>query len=132
MMTLMALSLAIGILIDDAIVVRENIVRHVERGEDHETAARNGTAEIGFAVIATTLSIVCVFVPVAFMGGIVGRFFYQFGIVDRVRRAGVAVRVVHARPDAVVALVRPAGRGPRAARAASGARCSASTTGSRG
>ncbi len=81
MMTLMALSLAIGILIDDAIVVRENIVRHVERGEDHMTAARHGTAEIGFAVLSTTMSIVCVFVPVAFMGGIVGRFFYQFGIV---------------------------------------------------
>ncbi|MCC6651369.1 MAG: efflux RND transporter permease subunit, partial [Candidatus Eisenbacteria bacterium] len=80
-MTLMALSLAIGILIDDAIVVRENIVRHVEAGEDHETAARNGTAEIGFAVLSTTMSIVAVFVPVAFMGGIVGRFFFQFGIV---------------------------------------------------
>ncbi|MBI5167846.1 MAG: efflux RND transporter permease subunit [Candidatus Eisenbacteria bacterium] len=80
-MTLMALSLAIGILIDDAIVVRENIVRHVEAGEDHDTAARNGTAEIGFAVLATTMSIVAVFVPVAFMGGIVGRFFFQFGIV---------------------------------------------------
>jgi HAE1 family hydrophobic/amphiphilic exporter-1 len=81
MMTLMALSLAIGILIDDAIVVRENIVRHVEKGEDHMTAARHGTAEIGFAVLATTMSIVCVFVPVAFMGGIVGKFFYEFGIV---------------------------------------------------
>jgi HAE1 family hydrophobic/amphiphilic exporter-1 len=80
-MTLMALSLVIGILIDDAIVVRENIVRHVERGEDHMTAARHGTAEIGFAVLATSLSIVAVFVPVAFMGGIVGKFFYQFGIV---------------------------------------------------
>ncbi len=80
-MTLMALSLVIGILIDDAIVVRENIVRHVERGEDHFTAARHGTAEIGFAVLATTLSILAVFVPVAFMGGIVGRFFFQFGIV---------------------------------------------------
>jgi len=80
-MTLMALSLVIGILIDDAIVVRENIVRHVERGEDHFEAARHGTSEIGFAVIATSLSIIAVFVPVAFMGGIVGRFFYQFGIV---------------------------------------------------
>jgi HAE1 family hydrophobic/amphiphilic exporter-1 len=79
-MTLMALSLAIGILIDDAIVVRENIVRHVERGEDHYAAARNGTSEIGFAVLATTLSIIAVFIPVAFMGGIVGKFFYQFGI----------------------------------------------------
>ncbi|HEY6036242.1 MAG TPA: efflux RND transporter permease subunit, partial [Kofleriaceae bacterium] len=81
MMTLMALSLMIGILIDDAIVVRENIVRHVENGEEHMAAARNGTAEIGFAVLATSLSIVAVFVPVAFMGGIVGRFFFQFGIV---------------------------------------------------
>ncbi|HEX9705204.1 MAG TPA: efflux RND transporter permease subunit [Gemmatimonadales bacterium] len=80
-MTLMALSLAIGILIDDAIVVRENIVRHVERGEDHHTAARRGTSEIGFAVLATTFSVVAVFVPVAFMKGIVGRFFFPFGIV---------------------------------------------------
>jgi len=79
-MTLMALSLAIGLLIDDAIVVRENIVRHLEHGEDHFEAARAGTAEIGLAVIATTLSIVAVFVPVAFMKGIVGRFFFQFGI----------------------------------------------------
>ncbi|MDO8281030.1 MAG: efflux RND transporter permease subunit [Thermodesulfovibrionia bacterium] len=79
-MTLMALSLAIGLLIDDAIVVRENIVRHLERGEDHFTAARNGTNEIGLAVFATTLSILAVFVPVAFMKGIVGRFFFSFGI----------------------------------------------------
>jgi len=79
-MTLMALSLAIGILIDDAIVVRENIVRHVERGEGHYDAARNGTAEIGFAVLATTMSVIAVFVPVAFMKGIVGRFFFPFGI----------------------------------------------------
>jgi len=80
-MTLMALSLAIGILIDDAIVVRENITRHSEMGKDHITAAREGTAEIGPAVIATTLSILAVFVPVAFMGGIVGKFFFSFGIV---------------------------------------------------
>lgn len=80
MLTLMALSLAIGLLIDDAIVVRENIVRHLERGEDHFEAARKGTAEIGLAVLATTMSIVAVFVPVAFMKGVVGRFFYQFGL----------------------------------------------------
>jgi len=79
-MTLMALSLAIGLLIDDAIVVRENIVRHLEHGQDHFEAARAGTAEIGLAVMATTFSIVAVFVPVAFMKGIVGRFFFQFGI----------------------------------------------------
>jgi HAE1 family hydrophobic/amphiphilic exporter-1 len=79
-LTLMALSLSIGILIDDAIVVIENIVRHREMGEDHFTAARNGTREIVLAVMATTFSIVAVFVPVAFMGGIIGRFFYQFGL----------------------------------------------------
>jgi hydrophobic/amphiphilic exporter-1 (mainly G- bacteria), HAE1 family len=77
--TLMGLSLAIGLLIDDAIVVRENIVRHLEKGLDHFTAARDGTAQIGSAVIATTLSILCVFIPVAFMKGIIGRIFFQFG-----------------------------------------------------
>ncbi|HEY5112859.1 MAG TPA: efflux RND transporter permease subunit, partial [Coriobacteriia bacterium] len=80
MLTLMALSLSIGILIDDAIVVIENIVRHRELGQDHFTAAKWGTREIFLAVMATTLTIVAVFIPVAFMGGIVGRFFYQFGL----------------------------------------------------
>ncbi len=79
-MTLMALSLCIGLLIDDAIVVRENIVRHIHMGKDHYTAAREGTDEIGLAVLATTLSIVAVFVPIAFMSGIIGKFFYPFGI----------------------------------------------------
>ena len=79
-LTLMGLSLAIGLLIDDAIVVRENIVRHMHAGADHYTAAREATAEIGLAVMATTFTIIAVFVPVAFMGGIIGRFFYQFGI----------------------------------------------------
>ena len=80
MLTLMALSLAIGLLIDDAIVVRENIVRHLEHGQDHFTAAREGTSEIGLAVLATSMSIIAVFVPVAFMKGIIGRFFFQFGL----------------------------------------------------
>ncbi len=79
-MTLLGLSLAIGVLIDDAIVVRENIVRHMERGEDRVTAARNGTAEIGLAVAATTFSIMAVFVPVAFMGGIAGEWFRPFAL----------------------------------------------------
>jgi HAE1 family hydrophobic/amphiphilic exporter-1 len=79
-MTLMALSLATGILIDDAIVVRENIVRHVGLGEDHKNASKRGTSEIGLAVLSTTLATLSVFVPVAFMGGIVGRFFREFGI----------------------------------------------------
>ena len=80
MMTLLGLSLAIGILIDDAIVVRENIVRHIELGKDHETAARVGTSEIGLAVAATTFSIVAVFVPIAFMGGIAGQWFKPFAL----------------------------------------------------
>ena len=79
-MTMMALSLCIGLLIDDAIVVRENIVRHVGMGKDHHTAAADGTNEIGLAVMATTFAICAVFVPVAFMGGIIGKFFYPFGI----------------------------------------------------
>ncbi len=79
-LTLMGLSLAIGMLIDDAIVVRENIVRHLQRGKSHFDAARDGTAEIGLAVMATTFTIIAVFVPVAFMGGMVGRIFYEFGI----------------------------------------------------
>lgn len=79
-MTLLALSLAVGILIDDAIVVRENITRHLHMGKTHLRAALDGTNEIGLAVMATTLSIVAVFLPVAFMDGIMGRFFLQFGV----------------------------------------------------
>ena len=79
-MTLLALSLAIGLLIDDAIVVRENIVRHVEMGKDHYRAAKEGTDEIGLAVAATSLAVVAVFFPVAFMGGMIGKIFFQFGV----------------------------------------------------
>jgi HAE1 family hydrophobic/amphiphilic exporter-1 len=79
-MSLMGLSLAIGILIDDAIVVRENIVRHVEMGKDHVRASHEGTDEIGLAVTATTFSIVAVFVPVGFMPGIAGQLFKPFAL----------------------------------------------------
>ncbi len=79
-MTLLALSLAIGLLIDDAIVVRENIVRHVDMGKDHVRAAKEGTDEIGLAVFSTTLAVVAVFIPVAFMGGMIGKIFFQFGV----------------------------------------------------
>ena len=79
-MSLLGLSLAIGILIDDAIVVRENIVRHIELGADHVTAAHEGTDEIGLAVTATTFSIVAVFFPVGFMPGIAGQFFKPFAL----------------------------------------------------
>ena len=80
MVTLMALSLCVGLLIDDAIVVRENIVRHVQMGKSPHAAALDGTQEIGLAVLATTLSIVAVFLPIGFMGGIIGKFFHEFGI----------------------------------------------------
>ena len=79
-MSLLGLSLAIGILIDDAIVVRENIVRHIEMGKDHMTASHEGTDEIGLAVAATTFSIVAVFVPVAFMYGVAGQWFKPFAL----------------------------------------------------
>lgn len=79
-MTLLGLSLAIGVLIDDAIVVRENIVRHMQRGADRVTAARAGTQEIGLAVTATTFSIVAVFIPVAFMAGTAGEWFRPFAL----------------------------------------------------
>ena len=80
MVTLMALSLCVGLLIDDAIVVRENIVRHVQMGKKPYEAALVGTEEIGLAVLATTLSIVAVFLPIGFMEGIIGKFFHEFGI----------------------------------------------------
>ena len=80
MITLMALTLSVGLLIDDAIVVRENIVRHVKMGKRPFDAAMDGTSEIGLAVLATTLSIVAVFLPIGFMGGIIGKFFHEFGI----------------------------------------------------
>jgi HAE1 family hydrophobic/amphiphilic exporter-1 len=80
LMTTLGLTLSIGILVDDAIVVIENIYRRLEMGDSPLEAARRGTAEIGLAALAITLSIVAVFVPVAFMEGILGRFFYQFGM----------------------------------------------------
>ncbi|MDD0809846.1 efflux RND transporter permease subunit [Curvibacter sp. RS43] len=80
MITLMALSLCVGLLIDDAIVVRENIVRHVQMGKSAYQASLEGTQEIGLAVLATTLSIVAVFLPIGFMQGIIGKFFHEFGI----------------------------------------------------
>jgi len=78
--TMLALTLSIGLLIDDAIVVIENIVRHLEKGDSPFEAARKGTSEIALAVLAVTLAVVAVFVPVAFMEGLMGRFFYQFGV----------------------------------------------------
>jgi HAE1 family hydrophobic/amphiphilic exporter-1 len=79
-MTLLALSLAVGLLIDDAIVVRENIFRHVEMGKTTVKAALEGTSEVMLAVIATTLTVIAVFGPIGFLSGVVGQFFKQFGL----------------------------------------------------
>lgn len=79
-MTLLALSLAVGLLIDDAIVVRENIFRHIEMGADPMTAAIKGTNEVTLAVVATTLTVIAVFGPIAFLDGVVGQFFKEFGL----------------------------------------------------
>ncbi len=78
--SLMALSLTVGLLIDDAIVVRENIFRHYEEGEDPVEAAEKGTNEVALAVIATTLTVISVFLPIGFLSGIVGQFFREFGL----------------------------------------------------
>jgi multidrug efflux pump subunit AcrB len=113
-MTMMALSLCIGLLIDDAIVVRENIVRHLHLGKDHHRAALEGTDEIGLAVMATTFAICAVFVPVAFMQGIVGRFFFPFGITVTVA-CWSACSSASRRPDAVQRMEGPAVGAPEAA-----------------
>ena len=78
--TLLGLSLAIGIIVDDAIMVLENIVRHLEMGKSKVLAARDGAREITFAALAATVAVVAIFLPVAFMKGIIGRFFFQFGV----------------------------------------------------
>jgi HAE1 family hydrophobic/amphiphilic exporter-1 len=78
--TLLGLTLAIGIVVDDAIMVLENIVRHRQMGEGQKDAALKGSREISFAALAATISIVAIFLPVAFMKGIIGKFFFQFGI----------------------------------------------------
>lgn len=78
--TLLGLSLAVGIVVDDAIMVMENIFRHAEEGKERVRAAREGTREITFAALAATLAVVAIFLPVVFMSGVIGKFFLQFGV----------------------------------------------------
>jgi multidrug efflux pump len=80
-LTLLGIVLAIGLVVDDAIVVLENIYVKIEQGEDPHEAAKNGTTEIYFAVISTTISVVAVFLPVIFLEGLTGRLFREFGLV---------------------------------------------------
>ena len=103
--TLLALTLAVGIVIDDAVVVLENIFRFMEeKKRTPRQAAVEGTKEVGMAVMATSLSLIAVFLPVAFMGGIVGRFMNSFGITMAIAIAISLIVVVHAHADDVVAL----------------------------
>ena len=78
--TLLGLSLAVGLVVDDAVMVMENIFRHGEMGKDRMTAAAEGTKEITFAALAATIAVIAIFMPVAFMSGVVGKFFLQFGV----------------------------------------------------
>ncbi|WP_158810217.1 efflux RND transporter permease subunit [Beijerinckia sp. L45] len=80
-LSLMALTLAVGLVVDDAIVMLENIFRHLEMGKDKITAAIDGSKEIGFTIVSITISLIAVFIPLLFMGGIVGRLFREFGVV---------------------------------------------------
>ncbi len=79
-LSLMALTLSVGFVVDDAIVMLENIVRHMELGESRMEAARHGSREIGFTIVSMTISLVSVFIPVLFMGGIVGRLLHEFAV----------------------------------------------------
>ncbi|MGH7327121.1 MAG: efflux RND transporter permease subunit, partial [Polyangiaceae bacterium] len=78
--TLLGLSLAVGLVVDDAVMVMENIFRHAEMGKDRMKAASDGTHEITFAALAATLAVIAIFLPVVFMSGVVGKFFFQFGV----------------------------------------------------
>jgi hydrophobe/amphiphile efflux-1 (HAE1) family protein len=80
-LSLMGLTLAVGLVVDDAIVMLENIYRYIEKGDDRVTAALKGAHEIGFTIVSITLSLVAVFIPILFMSGIVGRLFREFGMV---------------------------------------------------
>ena len=87
-LSLMALTLSVGFVVDDAIVMLENIVRHIEKGEPVMQAALRGSREIGFTILSMTMSLVAVFIPVLFLGGLIGRLFHEFAVT-----IGVAILV---------------------------------------
>ena len=99
--SLLALTLASGFVVDDAIVMLENIVRHIEEGKKPFRPRSKGSREIGFTIVSITMSLVAVFIPVFFMGGVVGRVFREFAGDDLDRDPGVGLRVPHAHPDGV-------------------------------
>ena len=116
--TLLGLSLAIGIVVDDAIMVLENIVRHRELGENRVEAALKGSRQITFAAIAATLAVVAIFLPVAFMSGVIGRFFFQFGITMTVAVLLSLLEALTLTPMRSSQFVEPGNRATRIGRAA--------------
>ena len=100
-LSMMALILSIGFVVDDAIVMLENAVRHMEAGESPLEAALKGSKEIGFTIVTMTVSLAAVFIPILFMGGILGRLFREFAVTITSRRAHLRRRLDHAHADAL-------------------------------
>ena len=117
-LSLMGLTIAIGFLVDDAIVMIENIVRHIEAGETPFEAAIHGAGEIGFTIVSITLSLAAVFIPLLFMSGVVGRLFHEFAMTVTLGDLPVRLRVPDADADDVRAVSDARDREPRAASAA--------------
>ena len=111
---MMALILSVGFVVDDAIVMLENIVRHIEMGEEPLEAALKGSEEIGFTIVSMTVSLAAVFIPVLFMGGILGRLFREFAVTITRRHFGFRSGLDHADADAV----QPLPQGPQEGREA--------------
>jgi HAE1 family hydrophobic/amphiphilic exporter-1 len=115
-LSLMALTLSVGFVVDDAIVMLENIVRHMEQGKPRMEAALEGSREIAFTILSMTLSLTAVFIPVLFMGGVVGRLMHEFAVTIAAGDPGIGCRLVDADADAVQPLPEAAaGRRPRPA-----------------
>ena len=102
-LSLMALSIAVGFVVDDAVVVIENIVRHLEEGSSPMEAALKGAGEIGFTIVSITLSLIAVFIPLFLMGGYVGKLFQEFAVAVSVALRSLAADLTHAHADAVLA-----------------------------
>lgn len=111
--TLLGLSLAVGLVVDDAVMVMENIFRHAEMGKDRVRAAGEGTKEITFAALAATLAVIAIFMPVAFMSGIIGKFFLQFGVTLSVAVAISYVEAISLAPARCAQMLRTSSHGSR-------------------
>ena len=111
--TLLALSLAIGIVVDDTIMILENIMRHYDMGKDRVKAAREGAREITFAAVAASVAVIAIFLPVAFMEGVIGKFFFQFGVTMTAAVALSLVEAVTLNPMRASRMLQPNRRVPR-------------------